>query len=775
MEIVFRLLPGGPDAKPALDELLLRPANRGDADRIDLTALALEKGVAGFVRGEGPVLTIVAPLQPTVDDMLAVLILQFELMEEQRPAAEAFARYVASLRKGLRPTDAVPLEESLEGLFAHFRDRAGDLSDEARAARFLEDWGRLARILRPALARGADPHREVLFGKGSPFEAERQYLQTDRLVYERDRDAGERWRMQLPGEVTPIPALLLRRPRSALFKFWARSDSSAPGGKGFRFLAIWTGAKGPYEWVFSTDPLDRRPLDGLARALQAEEEKLDPERAAADPWYDGQRHGYTLVASPRLGTGLATARVRDVVRRWGKSRLPRLAWCAAAALVVMLVGAAFWPRGESELISRGGDTGEKDKHIPDERRGRGEVLDPEVMKDLSERRPPMNRMVNLAPNDKGAHAEEFILKNDTGKELPARLWVSFPGMKTLPTSAGPTVSVAGGPERPLKLSRDEEGPLRSEAQRCKLVPGNNRVKVSFPDPKPGKSFLMQLVWEPNTRGVIHLHVFAVGVSDYQHLSNPLKYADADARDVSREFARQKGILFDEVKVFPPLVNADATRVGIEDRLGEFTRAVKADPAPVKLAVVLFSGHGAIVADEYFIFLPYDYDERKNSTRLLWQNIEASLREMGCPALLLLDACHSGQAAVNLSEGSKGESDLDEAAKEFARQKPGIMVLASSLPKQLSYEDGKWGHGALSLTLLELLWGHPLGTPEQGLSLPNAGPVLNLHDLKEYADRRINELIKGGDRKQKVVLGIGTLRDARSVPLAVPRRSERNGQ
>ena len=311
-------------APPPPGELQLRPADPGDLDRTDLTALALEKGLGGFVRGDGPVLRIVAPLDPTLDDMAAVLVLQEELGGKARPPAAAFARYVASLRKGIRPTDKVPLEESAEALFLHFRHRAGDpLSDEVRAARFLADWNRLAVGIREALARGADPHREALFGEESPFEEERHFLRKDRPRYERYRDAGERFLVRLPGEKGWVPALFLRRPlESSLFKFWARNDASAPGGAGFRFLAVWWGKGSPTECVFSTDPVDCRPIDSLATALQDAELRRNPQHPADDPW--GVRFDNSMVVSPKKGTALSEAEVVTVLRQWGEVRSRRL-------------------------------------------------------------------------------------------------------------------------------------------------------------------------------------------------------------------------------------------------------------------------------------------------------------------------------------------------------------------------------------------------------------------------------------------------------------------
>src|SRR5688572_7406020 len=72
MQIVFRRFPKEPPRFVAAGELHLRPAGPNAAPR--MTALALEKGEAGFVRGEGPVQMLVIQAVPTLDDMVAALV-----------------------------------------------------------------------------------------------------------------------------------------------------------------------------------------------------------------------------------------------------------------------------------------------------------------------------------------------------------------------------------------------------------------------------------------------------------------------------------------------------------------------------------------------------------------------------------------------------------------------------------------------------------------------------------------------------------------------------
>ena len=135
---------------------------------------------------------------------------------------------------------------------------------------------------------------------------------------------------------------MLRHPKSVLWKYWARSDDQAPTGGVYLLLIL---ERGPGQWVFSTDPVQRLPLKTLAAELQKAESARDAARAAADPWFDGKSFGHTLVAAPRAGSQLGDARILEIVRRWTQAKpvRPRARraglWAAAAAAVVVLVTA----------------------------------------------------------------------------------------------------------------------------------------------------------------------------------------------------------------------------------------------------------------------------------------------------------------------------------------------------------------------------------------------------------------------------------------------------
>lgn len=346
MNVLFRKIgqiTGGP---PGPGEIIVHlPDSEGE--RRALALHAVEHGLEGWLRGAGPPERIVVRRHPALDDMLAATFLDLLLAGEPLPAgARALAEYAALAREGLRP-GSVPLTDSLEGIFLAIGEEAGpDLCDAATAARFLADWQPLAARILAAGRSGLDPFKTPLLD-GPEFARPRAYLCHDEEVYRQDVARGQRWLMRLPDGPARSAGLLLRSPKSLLFKDWCRTDPQAPGGAGYLFLAVQQ-PKG--KWTFSTDRVQRVSLKTLAKSLQAAQDAGDPQPAADDPWFDGQPYGHTMVVAPHRGTWLPDKKVLAIVKQWGRVRpvggASRRSWLAAAAgaAVVPVLAAVFWPR-----------------------------------------------------------------------------------------------------------------------------------------------------------------------------------------------------------------------------------------------------------------------------------------------------------------------------------------------------------------------------------------------------------------------------------------------
>jgi hypothetical protein len=377
MELAFRKFPAGDVPPPDPGEMLIRAVAVDRRARREMASLVLARGVEPLPRGPGLVERVVVDSDPTLDDLLAAAFAMRLLSGQGLPeGSKAFARYAGLVREGLKPSN-IPLETSLEGLYLAVRNSVeGDLLDPEVGSRFAEAWSRMAECILRAAEAGQDPFTTPLFTSECDFARERAFLVHDRDVYRRDVLRGEQWLVAIPGGPPRGSALLLRRPKSLLFKYWSRGDDDAPVGHTYLFLAVdW----GEGQWVFSTDPVNRLPIKPLAEQLQAAEAAADPGRAQNDPWFDGRAFDHTLVAAPRGGTTLPPEHVLRIVKRWLRARPPsrrKAGWkiaataCAAACLVL---GTILFPRTPGpppptdppdRVLDRGVEIIESDRSTP---------------------------------------------------------------------------------------------------------------------------------------------------------------------------------------------------------------------------------------------------------------------------------------------------------------------------------------------------------------------------------------------------------------------------
>ncbi len=355
MKLNFRRISDSEPPRPR--ELILLPVAPEYRQRRNYAELAIKQGLGAFLQSAGPIETIAVPADPTFDEMLAAAICEVLAAGGDLPAGlMPFARYAALVREGLTPGKA-PLEVSLEGVFLAIRNGAGgDLSDPAIATQFIDRWSSMTLAIWKAAQAGVDPLAVSIFADDPEFARERAFLARDLSVYRQDVQRGEQWRIAIPGGPPEAQALVLREPKSLLFKQWSRTeqDSHLPGAAGagqpFLLLAVdW----GKAQWVFSTDPVQRLSLKSLAERLQTAETAA----GAADPWFDGKPFGHTLISAPSNGTRLPEAKMLAIVREWCHAKPIRpIPWQPSRRAVLAAAGSAgvaalaytFWPTHAAE-------------------------------------------------------------------------------------------------------------------------------------------------------------------------------------------------------------------------------------------------------------------------------------------------------------------------------------------------------------------------------------------------------------------------------------------
>lgn len=196
------------------------------------------------------------------------------------------------------------------------------------------------------------------------------------------------------------------------------------------------------------------------------------------------------------------------------------------------------------------------------------------------------------------------------------------------------------------------------------------------------------------------HILAIGVSKYHNSNFNLKYADRDATDFAKAFAKSTEGIFRN-GMSEVLVNDQATKGKVEKALDELGRSAnKGD-----LVVMFISAHG-LSDDKRFYLGTHDVDPQSLiSTAVKYTDIVdvvRTLRNKDCKILVLADTCNSGALGAEL--GKKGISDrtLFEAHKDFDSAGAGCVLLASSADGQASLERDEWQHGAFTKALLDTL-------------------------------------------------------------------------
>jgi class 3 adenylate cyclase len=273
--------------------------------------------------------------QPDLD-CAATLYAAYELMdrEPREGILRALADYVNKIDQGIIPQPEM-VADSLYGVFlAHQKLVEEQFGQKTTDAMRLEAGMRVidaAFYLMERSKQHADFANIFRFGPDW-FQEERRLIKRDRALYDEDWELrSHSYKACVKGRPAPLEGIWLDHPQSILFKFWARNDRRAEGGRGYAFLCVdWSDAERlKNRFVISVSPETEMSLKGLGELLEKEEsarrKELGKERPVqpirhpsdnSDPWYFGWGHDYTIVDSPRAGTVLTGEEVQKIHESW---------------------------------------------------------------------------------------------------------------------------------------------------------------------------------------------------------------------------------------------------------------------------------------------------------------------------------------------------------------------------------------------------------------------------------------------------------------------------
>jgi hypothetical protein len=233
-----------------------------------------------------------------------------------------------------------------------------------------------------------------------------------------------------------------------------------------------------------------------------------------------------------------------------------------------------------------------------------------------------------------------------------------------------------------------------------------------------------------------LHVLTIGISDYGDKARNLRlnFAARDAQDVASALLNtQGGGLYAEVKpIF--LHDSEADRGGIFEALAAMDRNM-AGSAGQDLAVVMFSGHGTMI-DNQFYLVPYGADSNTmphlKASAIPAAEFKSEIEKLAQHGrvLVLLDACRS----AGLIGGPSNALPAAEVLKSVMNAS-NVTVLTSSTADKVSHEDDKWGHGAFTKALLDAL------SASDDVDTNHDG-VISMSELTAYMQKHLTELTDG---------------------------------
>jgi len=219
------------------------------------------------------------------------------------------------------------------------------------------------------------------------------------------------------------------------------------------------------------------------------------------------------------------------------------------------------------------------------------------------------------------------------------------------------------------------------------------------------------------------HGLFVGINDYKGEGLNLKYAAADARDLSAVVEAAANKLFSPENVHVTTLLSDRAAGAIYDkpqrhRLLQAIADIAEQSGPRDVLMIHLAGHGTINEEGQFVFLTAEASSLQEGdyTGVTMKDINDAL--MAVPAsnrILILDACHSGGAINNVlgeAVAFAGVRDDKQLREEIARDRQisrlgddaSLAMLSASASDQAAFELQEVGHGLLTYALLEAIDG-----------------------------------------------------------------------
>ena len=294
-------------------------------------------------------------------------------------------------------------------------------------------------------------------------------------------------------------------------------------------------------------------------------------------------------------------------------------------------------------------------------------------------------------------------------------------------------------------------PTHIYAANVYLVEGENELVVRFEH--NGEVHSTPPIYVTYTPPRTNLHVFSFGVPQ-----DDLDFTATDAELFAREFDTQRNLLFKEVNLNVFTTRDTTTAHAMSITIDKIVESHQYGRIEENDAVVFFlSSHGLTPETDTSAFLIAGSDADFRYTRTLLDfdtEVLQKLAKLKTNTYVFVDACHSGVAA-NMDAGSKGETEivdasLSKAITRLAESTPGVNMMLSCGPGEVSWEDESWGSGAFTKALVEAFDNRRYNRSKKKVraDVDNNG-ILTMNEIFEYVSVRVPEIVKTKETASKV--------------------------
>lgn len=251
-----------------------------------------------------------------------------------------------------------------------------------------------------------------------------------------------------------------------------------------------------------------------------------------------------------------------------------------------------------------------------------------------------------------------------------------------------------------------------------------------------------------------LWAIVAGVSTYAGPALRLRYAAKDAEDFAAALALAGPPLFGEGRVHLRALTTERataewpTRANLEAAFGAARAAKSGD-----ILVVYLAGHGTRFAaggDDDYHYIAQDAvsgdiadPEVRRRATVSSEDLVTWIKEI--PALkqvLILDTCHAGQVAADLSE-KRAVPSSQMRAIERMKDRTGLFILAGAAADAVSFEASRYAQGLLTYALLFGMRGPAL----------IEGKLVDVDALLRHAVEQVPRLAEGIGGVQRPVIAV----------------------